>query len=96
MSDSYVISFKAGRLDQHCTEPIFYFGMLAVTVLLGVAPKGAIKRPRCRHNLLSPPATQKRKNTDMSLTAKDKAVVKAFWAKISGKADAIGHEALAR
>ncbi|XP_072532677.1 hemoglobin, alpha adult 2 [Salminus brasiliensis] len=32
----------------------------------------------------------------MSLTAKDKAVVKAFWSKISGKADAIGHEALAR
>lgn len=32
----------------------------------------------------------------MSLTAKDKAVVKAFWAKISGKADAIGHEALVR
>ncbi|XP_036422735.1 hemoglobin subunit alpha-like [Colossoma macropomum] len=32
----------------------------------------------------------------MSLTAKDKAVVKAFWGKIGGKADAIGHEALAR
>ncbi|KAG9280087.1 hemoglobin cathodic subunit alpha [Astyanax mexicanus] len=32
----------------------------------------------------------------MSLTAKDKAVVKAIWGKIGGKADAIGHEALAR
>ncbi|XP_066529763.1 hemoglobin, alpha adult 2 [Hoplias malabaricus] len=32
----------------------------------------------------------------MSLTAKDKATVKAFFAKISGKADAIGHEAIAR
>lgn len=32
----------------------------------------------------------------MSLTAKDKAVVKAFWGKISGKADAIGQEALVR
>ncbi|KTG39806.1 hypothetical protein cypCar_00021073 [Cyprinus carpio] len=32
----------------------------------------------------------------MSLTAKDKAVVKAFWGKISSKADAIGQEALGR
>lgn len=32
----------------------------------------------------------------MSLTAKDKALVKAFWGKISSKADAIGQEALAR
>ncbi|XP_062868330.1 hemoglobin cathodic subunit alpha-like [Trichomycterus rosablanca] len=32
----------------------------------------------------------------MSLTAKDKALVKGFWGKISGKADALGHEALAR
>ncbi|XP_073694433.1 hemoglobin, alpha adult 2 [Garra rufa] len=32
----------------------------------------------------------------MSLTAKDKAVVKAFWGKISGKTDAIGQEALGR
>ncbi|XP_056608205.1 hemoglobin cathodic subunit alpha-like [Triplophysa dalaica] len=32
----------------------------------------------------------------MSLTAKDKAVVKAFWGKISGKADTIGQEALVR
>ncbi|XP_022522885.1 hemoglobin cathodic subunit alpha [Astyanax mexicanus] len=32
----------------------------------------------------------------MSLTAKDKAAVKAIWGKIGGKADAIGHEALAR
>ncbi|XP_016131448.1 hemoglobin subunit alpha-1-like [Sinocyclocheilus grahami] len=32
----------------------------------------------------------------MSLTAKDKDVVKAFWGKISSKADAIGQEALGR
>ncbi|XP_030645761.1 hemoglobin, alpha adult 2 [Chanos chanos] len=32
----------------------------------------------------------------MSLTAKDKAVVKGFWSKVSGKSDDIGHEALAR
>ncbi|ROL51188.1 Hemoglobin subunit alpha-1 [Anabarilius grahami] len=32
----------------------------------------------------------------MSLTAKDKATVKALWAKISGKADEIGHDALSR
>ncbi|KAF4115794.1 hemoglobin, alpha adult 2 [Onychostoma macrolepis] len=32
----------------------------------------------------------------MSLTAKDKAVVKAFWGKIASKADAIGEEALGR
>ncbi|KAL2101532.1 hypothetical protein ACEWY4_003293 [Coilia grayii] len=32
----------------------------------------------------------------MTLSAKDKAVVKAFWAKISSKADAIGSEALGR
>ncbi|ROL51180.1 Hemoglobin cathodic subunit alpha [Anabarilius grahami] len=32
----------------------------------------------------------------MSLTAKDKAFVKAFWGKISSKADAIGQESLAR
>lgn len=32
----------------------------------------------------------------MSLTAKDKAFVKAFWGKISGQADAIGQEALGR
>ncbi|KAL0197102.1 hypothetical protein M9458_005642, partial [Cirrhinus mrigala] len=32
----------------------------------------------------------------MSLTAKDKALVKAFWSKISGKADALGEEALGR
>ncbi|XP_061905788.1 hemoglobin subunit alpha-1-like [Entelurus aequoreus] len=32
----------------------------------------------------------------MSLTSKDKATVKAFWAIISGKADAIGHAALSR
>ncbi|KAK9978053.1 hypothetical protein ABG768_019826 [Culter alburnus] len=32
----------------------------------------------------------------MSLTAKDRATVKAFWAKIAGKADDIGHDALSR
>nr|ABY21327.1 alpha-globin 4 [Oncorhynchus masou formosanus] len=32
----------------------------------------------------------------MSLTAKDKSVVKAFWGKIRGKADVIGAEALGR
>ncbi|XP_062846375.1 hemoglobin cathodic subunit alpha-like [Trichomycterus rosablanca] len=32
----------------------------------------------------------------MSLTAKDKAVIKGFWGKISGKTDALGHEALIR
>nr|P82315.1 RecName: Full=Hemoglobin cathodic subunit alpha; AltName: Full=Hemoglobin cathodic alpha chain; Short=Hb(Ca) alpha chain [Hoplosternum littorale] len=31
-----------------------------------------------------------------SLTAKDKALVKAFFGKIAGKADAVGHEALVR
>lgn len=36
------------------------------------------------------------KDREMSLTAKDKALVKALWGKISGKADAIGQEALAR
>ncbi|KAM6905578.1 hemoglobin subunit alpha-1-like [Xenentodon cancila] len=32
----------------------------------------------------------------MSLTAKDKNTVKAFWAKISGKAEAVGTGALSR
>ncbi|XP_022062982.1 hemoglobin embryonic subunit alpha-like [Acanthochromis polyacanthus] len=32
----------------------------------------------------------------MSLNANDKEVVKAFWAKVSGKADAIGGDALGR
>ncbi|XP_051994737.1 hemoglobin subunit alpha-like [Xyrauchen texanus] len=32
----------------------------------------------------------------MSLTAKDKNLVRAFWGKISSKADAIGQEALGR
>uniref|UniRef100_A0A3P9K741 Globin domain-containing protein n=1 Tax=Oryzias latipes TaxID=8090 RepID=A0A3P9K741_ORYLA len=32
----------------------------------------------------------------MSLSAKDKAAVKAFWAKVSGQADAIGSDALSR
>lgn len=32
----------------------------------------------------------------MSLSAKDKAAVKAIWGKISGKADEIGAEALGR
>ncbi|XP_048047791.1 hemoglobin subunit alpha-2-like [Megalobrama amblycephala] len=32
----------------------------------------------------------------MSLTTKDKATVKALWAKIAGKADDIGHDALSR
>ncbi|XP_061761049.1 hemoglobin embryonic subunit alpha-like [Nerophis ophidion] len=32
----------------------------------------------------------------MSLTSRDKETVKAFWATISGKADAIGHIALSR
>ncbi|KAM9346426.1 hemoglobin subunit alpha-1-like isoform 1-T2 [Symphorus nematophorus] len=32
----------------------------------------------------------------MSLTDKDKATVKAFWAKVAGKADDIGADALAR
>ncbi|XP_056109182.1 hemoglobin subunit alpha-1-like [Rhinichthys klamathensis goyatoka] len=32
----------------------------------------------------------------MSLTAKDKAAVTALWAKVSGKADEIGHDALSR
>lgn len=32
----------------------------------------------------------------MSLTAKDKAAVKALWGKISGKSDEIGGEALSR
>nr|XP_020466064.1 hemoglobin subunit alpha-1-like [Monopterus albus] len=32
----------------------------------------------------------------MSLNATDKAIVKAFWAKVSGQADAIGADALSR
>ncbi|XP_036069099.1 hemoglobin embryonic subunit alpha isoform X1 [Oryzias melastigma] len=32
----------------------------------------------------------------MSLSAKDKAAVKTFWAKVSGQADAIGSDALSR
>ncbi|NP_001352279.1 hemoglobin, alpha embryonic 1.1 [Danio rerio] len=32
----------------------------------------------------------------MSLSAKDKAAVKTLWAKIAGKADDIGHDALSR
>uniref|UniRef100_A0A8C7HEZ6 Hemoglobin subunit alpha-1-like n=1 Tax=Oncorhynchus kisutch TaxID=8019 RepID=A0A8C7HEZ6_ONCKI len=32
----------------------------------------------------------------MSLTAKDKAVVRAFWAKVSGKAEDVGCDALSR
>ncbi|XP_023677788.1 hemoglobin embryonic subunit alpha-like [Paramormyrops kingsleyae] len=32
----------------------------------------------------------------MSLTAKDKATVQAFWSKVSGKADDVGNEALSR
>ncbi|XP_027023973.1 hemoglobin, alpha adult 2 isoform X1 [Tachysurus fulvidraco] len=32
----------------------------------------------------------------MSLTDIDKTLVKAFWGKVSGKADAIGHDALVR
>ncbi|KAG9267665.1 hemoglobin, alpha embryonic 5 [Astyanax mexicanus] len=32
----------------------------------------------------------------MSLSAKDKSLVKSFWAKVAPKADAIGHDALAR
>ncbi|XP_029500514.1 hemoglobin subunit alpha-1-like [Oncorhynchus nerka] len=32
----------------------------------------------------------------MSLTAKDKAVVRAFWAKVSGKAQDVGCDALSR
>lgn len=32
----------------------------------------------------------------MSLTDKDKAVVKAFWAKVSKSTDAIGAEAVGR
>ncbi|XP_041719131.1 hemoglobin subunit alpha [Coregonus clupeaformis] len=32
----------------------------------------------------------------MSLTAKDKSLVKAFWGKISGEADVVGAEALGR
>ncbi|KAF7691027.1 hemoglobin, alpha adult 2 [Silurus meridionalis] len=32
----------------------------------------------------------------MSLTDIDKSLVKSFWGKISGKVDAIGHEALVR
>lgn len=32
----------------------------------------------------------------MSLTAQDKNTVKAFWSKVSGKAEDIGTDALAR
>lgn len=32
----------------------------------------------------------------MSLTAQDKAAVKAFWAKIAGKSDDVGADALTR
>ncbi|XP_029013629.1 hemoglobin subunit alpha-1-like [Betta splendens] len=32
----------------------------------------------------------------MSLTAEDKAIVKAFWAKASGRAEEVGSEALSR
>ncbi|KAK3532743.1 hypothetical protein QTP86_028112, partial [Hemibagrus guttatus] len=34
--------------------------------------------------------------TKMSLTDIDKSLVKAFWDKVSGKADVVGHEALVR
>lgn len=36
------------------------------------------------------------REANMSLTDKDKAAVKAFWAKVSKSADAIGAEALGR
>lgn len=36
------------------------------------------------------------KQGNMSLTAKDKDVVKAFWTKVSGRADEIGCEAVSR
>uniref|UniRef100_A0A4W5PQY8 Hemoglobin, alpha adult 2 n=2 Tax=Salmoninae TaxID=504568 RepID=A0A4W5PQY8_9TELE len=39
---------------------------------------------------------QVNQRSKMSLTAKDKSVVKAFWGKISGKADVVGAEALGR
>ncbi|TRY89220.1 hypothetical protein DNTS_025392 [Danionella cerebrum] len=39
---------------------------------------------------------QRQLTPTMSLSAKDKAAVKALWAKVAGKADDIGHDALSR
>uniref|UniRef100_A0A673W355 Hemoglobin, alpha adult 2 n=2 Tax=Salmo trutta TaxID=8032 RepID=A0A673W355_SALTR len=40
--------------------------------------------------------TGQSKRSKMSLTARDKSVVNAFWSKIKGKADVVGAEALGR
>lgn len=66
-------------------------------MLWGVACLGTIKylaSPKLV--LFSSILIKKLKNTKMSLTDIDKTLVKAFWGKVSGKADAIGHEALVR
>lgn len=39
---------------------------------------------------------KKKSRGKMSLSAKDKEIVKAFWAKVSGRADNIGGDAVAR
>lgn len=58
--------------------------------LLGGSIKQPVLLPAVYRSLLQiHPST-------MSLTAKDKATVKALWAKIAGKADDIGHDALSR
>lgn len=61
---------------------------------VGVPSASDIKAHR-RSWHASPPSEDNNDNMT-TLTAKDKAAVKAFWAKVSGKADEIGTGALAR
>lgn len=64
---------------------------------------GVLGVPRCRFiykNIAGSTdhviSTKNHLQGNMSLTDKDKATVKAFWNKISGKADDIGADALTR
>lgn len=75
---------------------------MGLTTLWGVARLGTIKiRSRLQTSgfcffVLIVLKKKKAEKIKMSLTDVDKSLVKAFWEKVSERADAVGHEALVR
>lgn len=71
---------------------------MGLFTLWGVAHLCDIKTPSSLQALFvfSSTVIRKAEKTKMSLTDVDKCLIRAFWDKVSVKADAIGHEALVR
>lgn len=72
-----------------CDMPVFYLALHSLSgVVSQVCP--------CPVLYISPALVFHSHQTNMSLTANDKKVIRSFWSKIGSQADAIGVNALGR